>query len=180
MTGMRSGELYALEWTDVNFETKLISVTKSYSKRAKFLDVKRYPDGIKGTKSGECREIPLNQELEGFLKEQKAKEPNRRHVLPRIPAWTNSDQARHLKGFCVGIGIRPICFHALRACFATQLLQHGVAPVVVMAIAGWRDMETMMRYIRMAGVDIKQGTAPLRVLSPKEEIAKVFYLNPRG
>ena len=79
----------------------------------------------------------------------------------------------------MGIGIRPICFHALRACFATQLLQKGVAPVVVMAIAGWKDLKTMVRYIRLAGIDIQEGTAPLKVLSPKEELAKVYYLGER-
>ena len=33
LTGMRGGELYALEWNDVDFENKVIRVTKSFNKR---------------------------------------------------------------------------------------------------------------------------------------------------
>ncbi len=33
LTGMRSGELYALEWNDVDFENKLVRVSKSFNKR---------------------------------------------------------------------------------------------------------------------------------------------------
>lgn len=178
MTGMRSGELYALLWDDIDWVNKRISVNKSYSKRA--MRDPRTRDGIKCPKNGETRRVPINDELEGFLKRLKATSNGCIHVLPRIPAWRNSDQASYLKGFCKGIGIRPICFHALRACFATQLLQNQVPPVVVMAIAGWKDMKTMMRYVRMAGVDIQDGTAPLKVLSPQQVMATVHYLGDQA
>ena len=96
--------------------------------------------------------------------------------LPRIKAWTNNDQAKHLQGFCEGIGIRPIVFHALRACFAVQMLQNGVPTVTVMAIGGWEDMKTMMVYVRMAGVDIHGATQNLKLLPPRDAMANVIPL----
>jgi integrase len=43
LTGMRNGELYALEWDDIDFENLLIRVSKSFNSR---LNV------VKSTKAG--------------------------------------------------------------------------------------------------------------------------------
>ncbi len=61
MTGMRSGELYALLWSDIDWENKRIKVNKSFTKRTR---------KIGPTKSGDWREIPINSELEIMLKER--------------------------------------------------------------------------------------------------------------
>ncbi len=44
LTGMRNGELYALEWSDIDFENSLIRVSKSYNSRLKI---------VKSMKAGE-------------------------------------------------------------------------------------------------------------------------------
>lgn len=176
MTGMRSGELYALKWDDVSFDQSVIWVTKSYSKRAHVKEADKYPDGIKGTKSERWRMVDMNEDLKSFLKDLRRTSGKSSFVLPRINAWRNNDQAGYLKKFCSMIGIQPVVFHALRACFAVQMLQNGVPPVQVMAIAGWEDMKTMMRYVRMAGVDIKGATKDLSLLPPEEAMGKVVPL----
>jgi len=61
LTGMRSGELYALEWSDIRFEDSLINVNKSYNCRAR---------SIKSTKSGYWRQVPISADLLSVLKEQ--------------------------------------------------------------------------------------------------------------
>ncbi len=61
MTGMRSGEMMALRWSDVDFETGLISVTKQWTSK----------DGLHETKANRNRVVPINPELEAFLKELK-------------------------------------------------------------------------------------------------------------
>ncbi|MFN7904012.1 MAG: hypothetical protein ACK5P5_02410 [Pseudobdellovibrionaceae bacterium] len=38
-------------------------------------------------------------------------------------------------------------------------------PVKVMAMGGWKDMDTMMIYIRKAGIDIKNSTDVLDHMS---------------
>jgi integrase len=159
LTGMRNGELYALLWSDIDFQNKRITISKSYNTRMR---------AVKTTKSGKWRTVPISSELHSFLLELKAQAKGREHVLPRLSGWDEGRQADILRKFCYGIGIRSIRFHALRACFATQLLAHDVAPARVMKICGWEDLKTMQHYVRLAGVDEKGATEPLRMI-PSDE-----------
>jgi len=155
LTGMRNGELHALLWTDVDFENRKLTVSKSFNTRMKV---------VKSTKAGNWRTVPISDELYVLLLDLKAKAGKRPQVLPRFWEWDKGEQARVLRMFCEGVGIRSICFHALRACFATQLLANDIAPARVMKICGWRDLKTMQHYIRLAGVDEKGATQVLRFM----------------
>jgi len=166
-TGMRSGELYALLWNDIDFEGKMITCSKSYNGRM---------DIIKSTKAGYWRKIPINQELEAYLIERRAIAPKDAHVLPRINQWRRGDAARVLRGFCSGIGITSVNFHALRACFATHLLNAGVTSPIVKKICGWTDEKVMTRYIRLAGIDVRGATEGLSFVAPSRQEVKVANL----
>lgn len=170
LTGMRSGELYALIWDDVDFENKTIYLNKSYNPRMKC---------IKSTKAGYWRHVPMSDELISLLNELKAQAPDRREVLPRFWEWTKGEQARVLRKFCQGIGIPSVKFHTLRACFATQLIRSSVAPAIVMKICGWKDLETMQRYIRLAGIETQGATNVLKVLPEADVAAQVVNLFTR-
>ena len=67
-------------------------------------------------------------------------------------------------------------FHTLRACFATQLIKDGVAPAIVMKICGWKDLKTMQRYIRLAGIEVKGATNGLKFLPETEVVGRVIEL----
>lgn len=91
MTGMRSGEMYALKWTDIDLESKLISVTKQWTNK----------NGIGPTKTQKSRVVPISQDLLGFLKELKLKaENNSDFVLPRLKEWEHGAQSQVTKEFC--------------------------------------------------------------------------------
>jgi integrase len=60
LTGMRSGELFALRWSDVDLEKGLITVQRSYNKRTK---------EFKCTKAGYWRTVPVSSELRLILNE---------------------------------------------------------------------------------------------------------------
>jgi hypothetical protein len=64
-------------------------------------------------------------------------------------------------------------FHTLRACFATQLIRNGVPPIQLQKICGWKDLETMQRYIRLAGIDTTGATESLKVLPDSVVMAKM-------
>ena len=38
-------------------------------------------------------------------------------------------------------------------------------PIQIQKICGWKDLETMQRYIRLAGIETKGATESLKVLS---------------
>lgn len=152
LTGMRNGELFALKWSDIDLDKRLMTVQRSYNKRNK---------EFKSTKAGYWRSVPISSELHGLLLELKN---NHEFVLPRMEAWIQGQQAKVLKSFCREIGIPEIKFHTLRACFATQLISDGVEPIKVMKVCGWQDLKTMARYLRLSGVEEKGVTDGLSFL----------------
>lgn len=166
-TGMRNGELYALEWEDVDLVNKIILVRKSFNSRKNI---------VKTPKNGEWRNVPINAELEKLLRELKLSSGGRTHVLPRLWMWDQGRQAEMARKLCVMLGFPPIRFHDLRAFFATELMRHGVAPIVVMKIGGWSDLKTMERYIRQAGIEVTGATKALEFLAPAAAMGKVVDL----
>ncbi|EPZ49499.1 site-specific recombinase, phage integrase family [Bacteriovorax sp. BAL6_X] len=161
LTGMRSGELYALEWNDVDFENEIVRVSKSFNKRT---------NEIKSTKAGYWRNVPMSPELKELFISLKSSSKDK-FVLPRFNDWRRGDQSKILKMFLIGNGLPKIKFHALRACFATQLLAKGTPAAIVMKICGWRDLKTMELYIRVAGVDEKGATDCLSILPSEVDVA---------
>ena len=158
LTGCRSGELQTLEWKDLDWDRRVITISKSWNGRLKV---------VKSTKGGYWRDVPINEDLERLLRDLHAKTGNTPYVLPRLHYWKRGEQSKPIKAFCREIGIPEITFHTLRACFATHLLQRRVSPTVVQKIAGWTEMKTMQRYVRLAGVEIQGATDALRLL-PEE------------
>ncbi len=155
-TGMRSGEMYALTWGDVDFERNLISINKQWTKK----------DGLTDTKNHENRLVPISSDLKNFLFELKKDSSSADSVLPHLTEWTNGEQAAVLKEFCKAINLPQVKFHDLRATFITNMLSQGVALVKVMSIVGHKKMETTDIYLRLAGVDIKGATEALSYSLP--------------
>ncbi|MBT4762927.1 MAG: tyrosine-type recombinase/integrase [Bdellovibrionaceae bacterium] len=73
MTGMRCGELYALRWSDIDFEAGVIRVLRQYTSK----------DGLHPPKRGKTRPIDLSPELKSFLTVLKQK-----HGLAQQKLWT--------------------------------------------------------------------------------------------
>ena len=150
-TGMRNGELYALTWEKVNLEQRTILVNCSWSSK----------DGYKSTKSGDDRIVEIPKPLLPLLQELKLQSAESDFVLPRLLKWDTGEQAKILRMFLQLCDLPGIRFHDLRASWATMLLSKGVAPSKVMAMGGWRDMDTMMIYMRKAGITIRGATSVL-------------------
>ncbi len=161
LTGMRSGELHALLWADVDFENDRIFLSKSYNPRFRI---------VKSTKAKYWRNVPISTELKSLLLRLKAEDPERKHVLPRFWHWDRGEQASVLRKFCTDIKLKSVKFHTLRACFATQLLGSGISSIRVQKICGWKDLKTMERYVRLAGVDERGATENLKILPTDAEV----------
>jgi integrase len=180
LTGCRSGELHQLKVEDL----EMISREQAIDEDRKPAERKRY--GLLRirrswnrrmrttgpTKAGYWRTVPISSEFYWFLVHdlQVEKKKPGDFLLPRHWEWDKGYQARILRMFCIGNGLPSIKFHALRACFATQLISTGIPATVVMKICGWRDMKTMQRYIRLAGVDEAGATEVLRFIPTEEAV----------
>ncbi len=154
-TGMRSGEMYALKWSDVDLTNKLIRVSRNWTNKS----------GMGPTKNRKCRNVPICADLETLLVELKAN--LQEFVLPRLEDWTRGQQAMVLKDFCRSIGVTPVKFHDLRATFITNMLVQGVSLAKVMSIVGHSDIDTTNKYLRKAGIEIKGATSQLGYKLPE-------------
>ena len=176
-TGMRNGELYTLQWSDIDLDTGFISVSKQFTEK----------DGLHPTKSNRNRVVPISQELRKLIIELKGKnwsfseklftlkkkglESNKTYarqevtlnglILPRSREWRHGDQAKPLKTFCRNADIKSITFHELRATFITNLLSNGVSLAKVMSIVGHEKISTTNKYLSLSGVEIKENTTDL-------------------
>lgn len=167
LTGMRSGELFALKWTDLDLDNRTISVSKAWSSK----------NGISPTKTRRARIVPISDDLVVFLKERKLQEGSESEfVLPRLAEWEHGEQARVTREFCEGIGITSIKFHDLRATFITNLLARGESLAKVMSIVGHSELKTTNGYLRKAGVDVQGGTDKLGYKLPLNSPGKVLSL----
>ncbi len=157
LTGMRSGELYALKWSCIDLNQNNIRVEESFCFATK---------RIKGTKSGYWRNVPISNQLRVIIEELKNTTENEEFVLPRESGWLQGEAAKVLRNFLKSIGINtPVVFHTLRACFATHLLALGVESAKIMKIGGWKDLKTFEIYVRLAGIQVKGVTDKLDLLS---------------
>lgn len=157
LTGMRSGELHALKWSDVDFVSGFISISKAWT---------RY-NGEGPTKTAKNRVCPISAECRKFLQELKLESGRSEHVLPRLWEWDQGQQGKVIKDFCGGIGITPVTFHDLRATFITQMLNNGVALSKVMSIVGHSSLKTTQGYLRLSGKDVEGATEGLNVKVPE-------------
>lgn len=159
MTGMRSGELYGLEWNDVDLEGQIIHINKQWTNKNGFTPVKNM----------RTRVVPISDGFLTFLKEYKLqKQSGSTFVLPHLKEWETGDQARVTAEFCTAIGITPVKFHDLRATFITNLLSRGVSLARVMSIVGHSQIKTTNGYLRKAGVEVKGVTNELGYEVPVE------------
>lgn len=167
MTGMRSGELYALKWSDIDLDASTIAVTKAWNSKC----------GITPTKSRRARVVPVSEDLKYYLAEAKmASRGVNDFVLPRLNEWERGEQARVTREFCEAIGITSIKFHDLRATFITNLLARGESLARVMSMVGHSELKTTNGYLRKAGVDVMGGTEKLSYKLPQAQVARVFTL----
>lgn len=180
LTGCRSGELHQLKRGDL----EIVSRQEAIEEDAKPFDKRRYGllrvrrswntrlKTVGSTKAGYWRTVPISSEFYWFLihdlKIEEKKQED--YLFPHHWQWGKGEQAKILRGFCIANGLPSVKFHTLRACFATQLISTGVPATVVMKICGWRDLKTMQRYIRLAGVDECGATEVLRFIPTEEAV----------
>lgn len=142
-TGLRRGELFSLEWRDVNLEQSMLTVRSAVAK------------------SGATRHVPLNQNAVEALSCWKAQGPAQGYVFPgkdgsRLDniktSWTALLKAANIDNFR---------FHDLRHCFASKLVMGGVDLYVVKDLLGHSTIALTERYAHLAPHKMAEAVARL-------------------
>jgi integrase len=130
-TGCRRGELLALEWQDIDFQTAMMTISKSLEQTKSGLR-------IKSTKSGKVRRFPLPSVALGVLSQHRQNQPpenpierNRKNpgLVFRSPdgGYYKPDQmSSRVAQIMANAGLRGVSLHSLRHAHASQLLSEGV------------------------------------------------------
>ena len=131
-SGLRQGELVALEWGDLNFAGRFIEVRRSHT------------HGKTTTpKNGESRRVDMSLELSQAFKVLRTERQLQAvaNDWKAVPQWVFCDKHGRMlhhnavrKAFHAllkSAGIRRVRFHDLRHTFASLLLQQGESPVYV-------------------------------------------------
>jgi integrase len=139
-TGMRQGELLAIEKPDLDLSAGRANVCRNYV------------DGHFGTpKSGKPREIQLGDEVCAALAKQI--EHNRGPLVfcdASGGVLTSGKLIQPLRRACQRAGLRFIGWHDLRHTFASHLVMRGAPLKVVQELLGHASIMTTMRYAHLA------------------------------
>ncbi|MCR9200129.1 MAG: site-specific integrase [Planctomycetaceae bacterium] len=131
LTGFRAGELFALEWDDIDFDQKVIHLSRALTEGEGDREVKE-------TKSGDSRRTAIDDNVIKWLDHRRAHTPDSAKDSPlvfcdqkggylrrnnvRYRVWTPIFEAAGLEG---------ITLHSMRHVQASFMIRAGVAPKVV-------------------------------------------------
>ena len=143
-SGMRIGEALALEWSDLNWETDELVISKTYDQNY----------GLKGcTKNGQDRTIKLNYSTMRLLQQHQSKQLELQLDLGQY--WSNNNlifasgnggyidlsniRNRHFKHILKRANITDFRIHDLRHCFSSIALMNNVPVIEVSNFVGHRN-----------------------------------------
>lgn len=168
-TGLRTGEMIALKWSDVDMKNRLLHITKTMDAQH---PNKRWRVGEPKSKSG-IRDIPLTDEAVRILMDQKEKN-KKIAVIPMEYAdyiFLNhkgqpvSNEAYNcaLLRVCKKAKIRDISMHILRHSFATRCIEAGMKPKVLQRILGHATLSmTMDLYVSVTEEELQKEVAEVQ------------------
>ncbi|MGI9184354.1 MAG: tyrosine-type recombinase/integrase [Solirubrobacteraceae bacterium] len=140
-TGLRMGELLALEWLDIDFAGEVIRVRRSYNVHG----------GVGSPKSGKVRSVPLvpdlAQRLAALAGRDDFTEPNDLVFCGELGRFQDASSIRvRYRAALASAELRSLRFHDLRHTFGTLAVRRAEVPAV-QAWMGHSDIQTTMRYV---------------------------------
>lgn len=155
-TGLRTGELIGLKWTDIDFEKRILHVSRSMEYR---YSVGEWRIGEPKSKSG-YRDVPLTAEAMGILENQRQKNKALKTVQMEFSEFVflsrkgeptkNSAYDSKLFYYCDKAGIPRFSMHTLRHTFATRCIEAGMRPKTLQMILGHSHIGiTMNLYVHV-------------------------------
>ena len=155
-TGLRTGELIGLKWSDIDWEKRVIHIQRSMEYR---YSVGEWRIGEPKSKSG-YRDVPLTEEAIAILKRQKEKLREikvinmqyKEHVFlcRKGEPTKNSAYDTSLFKLCDKAGMEHFSMHVLRHTMATRCIEGGMRPKTLQVILGHANVGiTMNLYVHV-------------------------------
>lgn len=158
-SGLRIGEVCGLKWSDINFNTKTLSVKRTVQ-RIYYVhnNIKKSAISISEPKTiSSIRTIPIHEELLVVLQKLQS-DPN--HFIlsdneePKEPRFFRMHYAQILKD----LHITFKKYHTLRHTFATNLITSGANPKIVSQLLGHAKVTTTLDlYVHPSLNNLKQA-----------------------
>jgi integrase len=148
-TGLRFGELIALEWSDIDLKSNLATIQKSIAR-----------GHLGSPKSNKIRYVPLLGDVGEMLRVRSNKNGlifSKGENQPLGPMLC----LRWLHLACKKAGLRKIGWHTLRHTFASHLAQNGVSIVIIKELLGHADIKTTMRYSHLTSLAVREAVRTL-------------------
>jgi integrase len=132
--GLRSGELFHLQWNDCNFKTEELTVVSRQDHQ---------------TKNNKSRRIPMNDFLvEALRNHERTTSP---YVFPNEEGSPYRDIRNALKSAAERAGIEGgITMHQLRHAFCSHALMQGIDPRTVQKWMGHQSLNTTLLYAHIS------------------------------
>ena len=155
-TGLRTGELIGLKWSDIDFKRKVMHIERSVEYRH---SVGEWRIGEPKSKSG-YRDVPLTEEAISILKKQKEKLKEIKVINIQFKDFVflcrkgeptkNSAYDTSLFKLCDKAGIDRFSMHVLRHTYATRAIEGGIRPKTLQVILGHSNVGiTMNLYVHV-------------------------------
>lgn len=155
-TGLRTGEMTGLQWSDVDFEKRVLHIRRTMEYQH---SSGKWIIGEPKTRNS-VRDVPLTQEAVNILKAQKKKLVSQNTIpaefsnlvfLSRHGTPTkNSAYDSKLAYYCDKAGIERFSMHVLRHTFATRCIEGGMRPKTLQMILGHSTIGvTMNLYVHV-------------------------------
>lgn len=150
-TGMRRGEVFGLQWENVDLEKNLIHVSKnllanrqlaSPKTRSSFRNVLLDMDSVEMLKKWKIYQAKFEKDYSGIV-------DNRKGLVftteRGTPVSLDNFRSRQWKALTEAAGLSGVGFHSLRHTHATLLIAAGVPVKVVSERLGHKDVAVTMR-----------------------------------
>jgi integrase len=152
-TGMRRGELFKLEWRDIDLTDGFVNIPKEI------------------TKTGKAREMPMLSNVKAIF-ESLLSEAGEVEGTQKVFEGLNS-QAGEFSGkfrkVCSELGWKDLMVHSLRHTFSTRADKYGVGAFAQKALLGHSKLEMTDRYTHLSKERLKDSLKNFELIINKEQ-----------
>ena len=181
-TGMRIGEICALQFKDVDLDENVIHINKTVQRIYNPLD-ELEPSKIiitPGKTKNSIRDVPISKDISNIIKT--LKKDDKFYILSNSSKPIEPRTYRKFYNkFMKEVGVEPIKFHSLRHTFASMNIENGIDVKTISDILGHSDISiTLQTYTHTTQKAKEKAIEKFNNMFKTEEEKLKFTANYKG